>query len=154
MIGYNSFKFRDHTDSPDYFLWQVYTEWQKGKNEIIAEYNITSAQMTLMTAIYWVIQSGHDNMQAIVANAAKMDKMTTSEVLKTLQKKGLVRRKKHALDTRAKVVELTEQGLEITVKALRKVNKYNINYFSALGDSKAEFIATLQKLLNINTHEN
>lgn len=79
-----------------------------------------------------------------------MDRMTTSTVLRTLQKKGLIKREEHYSDTRAKVVELTEKGLKITVKALRQVNKYNINYFSVLRDSKDIFINLLKKISNTN----
>lgn len=106
--------------------------------------------MTILTTIYWLIQNERDPIQVAIADAAKMDKMTTSTVLRTLQKKGLITRTEHSTDTRAKVVRLTEKGIEITVKALRRVNSFNIDYFSALGDSKATFINLLQQILRIN----
>lgn len=150
MYNYNDFQFRDDRDSPDYFLWQVYSDWQNGKNIIIGEYDITSPQMTILTAIYWLIQNGRDTIQVAIADAAKMDKMTTSTVLRTLQKKGLITRTEHTIDTRAKVVSLTQKGIEITVIALRRVNNFNMEYFSTLGHSKATFINFLQQLLIIN----
>ncbi|HMR17498.1 MAG: SRPBCC domain-containing protein [Confluentibacter sp.] len=150
MLNYNDFQFREDKDSPDYFLWQVFSDWQGKKNLLIKAYNITSAQLTLLTAIYWLIQSKQDAIQTAVAEAAKMDKMTTSTVLRTLQKKGLITRKEHAVDTRAKVVSLTNKGLEITVNALQRVNSFNIHYFSALGETKATFINLLQTILKIN----
>jgi len=151
MFNCSDFKFRDDSDSPDYYLWQVFSDWQSKKNLLIGQYNITSPQMTLLTTIYWLIQNKRDPIQVAVADTAKMDKMTTSTVLRTLQKKGLITRTEHSKDTRAKVVHLTEKGIEITVKSLRQVNKFNIDYFSALGDSKATFINLLQKIITINT---
>ncbi|VXD11292.1 SRPBCC domain-containing protein [Marinoscillum sp. 108] len=151
MLDYSDFQFRNDEDSPDYFLWQVFSDWQNGKNLLIEEYNITSPQMTILTAIYWLLQNERDTIQVAVADAAKMDKMTTSTVLRTLQKKGLVTRTEHASDTRAKTVHLTKRGLETTVKSLKRVNNFNLDYFSALGDSKMTFINLLRKLLIINS---
>jgi len=150
MYNYNDFQFRNDSDSPDYFLWQVFSDWQNKKNIIINAYDITSPQMTVLTAIYWLMQSKKESIQAAIADAARMDKMTTSTVLRTLEKKGLVTRVEQLKDTRAKVVSLTQKGLELTVRSLKQVNDFNVDYFSALGDSKATFIHLLQQILIIN----
>ncbi|MGM8363326.1 SRPBCC domain-containing protein [Flavobacterium sp. ARAG 55.4] len=150
MYSYNDFQFRDDVDSPDYFMWHVFSDWQNKKNKIINNFDITSPQMTVLTAIYWLIQHKQEPIQIAIADAAKMDKMTTSTVLRTLEKKGLVSRAEQEKDTRAKVVSLTQVGLETTVKSLKQVNDFNVNYFSALGDSKVTFIHLLQQILKIN----
>ncbi|UII32253.1 SRPBCC domain-containing protein [Fulvivirga ulvae] len=150
MFDYNDFQFRDDNDSPDYFLWRVFIDWQNRKNLLIGDYGVTSPQMTVLTAIYWLIQNRQETIQVAVAGAAQMDKMTTSTVLRTLEKKGLVTRSEQLKDTRTKVVSLTKKGLELTVKCLKRVNDFNIDYFSALGQSKAMFINMLQQILIIN----
>ena len=151
MNKYQDFRFRNIDESPDYFLWQVFSQWQKRKNKLIAELDLTSAQMNVLTTIYWLKQNGKDTIQAIISDYANMDRMTTSQVIRTLQKKGLVLRQEHPIDTRAKTVELTEIGQSIVVQALKIVDTNNQDYFSILGDSKKTFIDLLKKLLKINS---
>lgn len=150
MDRYQEFQFRSDDRSPDYFLWRVFSSWQREKNKLIAQLDLTSPQMTVLTSIYWLIQNKESTIQTKIADAANMDRMTTSTVLRTLQKKDLVLRKEHHTDTRAKAVALTPRGIDVTIKALKTVDQYNIQYFSALGDSREAFIHLLQKLLKHN----
>ena len=150
MSKYKDFKFRDIDDSPDYHLWQVFSQWQKQKNKLISKFGLTSAQMTVLTSLYWLKQNNKDTIQAIVSDYANMDRMTTSQVLRTLHKKGLVIRLEHPVDTRAKTVELTKNGLNITIQALKMVDKNNLDYFSILGEAQETLIDLLKKLLKFN----
>ncbi len=120
------------------------------EEQIAAAFDITSPQLTLLTSIYWLKQNGHSTTQITIANTANMDRMTTSTVLRTLQKKGLVSRAEHETDTRAKTVALTDEGIRVTVAALNEVNSYNISYFSALGAAQKPFIEQLLVLLEKN----
>jgi DNA-binding MarR family transcriptional regulator len=79
--------------------------------------------------------------------------MTTSTVLRTLEKKGFVSRVEHSTDTRAKTVDLSVSGKKITVTALQTVNKYNEKYFSALGAKAKTFNKSLLNLLKQNNYE-
>ncbi|MDL2303503.1 MarR family transcriptional regulator, partial [Dysgonomonas sp. OttesenSCG-928-D17] len=49
--------------------------------------------------------------------------MTTSTVLRNLQKKGLISRRESTTDTRARIVELTDDGSELFAKAITKVKE-------------------------------
>ena len=151
MNKYQDFKFRNIDSSPDYFLWQVYSQWQKRKNKLISELDLTSAQMTVLTTLYWLKQNDKDTIQATISDFSNMDRMTTSQVIRTLQKKGFVVRQEHPRDTRAKTVELTEAGLSIVLKALKIVDINNQDYFSILGNSKKTFIDLLKNLLKFNS---
>ena len=150
MNKFQDFKFRNIDNSPDYFLWQVYSQWQKRKNKLIAELDLTSAQMTVLTTLYWLKQNNKDTIQAIISDYANMDRMTTSQVIRTLQKKELVIRQEHPIDTRAKIVELTEFGLSKVIQALNVVDINNQDYFSILGNSQKTFIDLMKKLLKYN----
>ena len=107
---------------------------------MISELDLTSAQKTVLTSLYWLKQSDKDTIQAIVSDYAKMDRMTTSQVIRTPEKKGLVLRKEHPVDKRTKTVEHTESGLRIVIKALKIVDINNQDYFSKLGNSQKTLI--------------
>jgi DNA-binding MarR family transcriptional regulator len=66
--------------------------------------------------------------------------MTTSTVLRTLQKKGLVKRHEHETDTRAKTVGITEIGIEIIKPAKSGRLKILINNFSLHSRNKRKVL--------------
>lgn len=138
-------------ESPDFLMWQVMNQWQKGKNVILEQYSLTSPQMTLLASILWLTQQKREVTQIVLASHAHIDPMTTSTVLRTLQKKGLIIRKEHATDTRAKLVILSKEGIKLTIQALRSVESFNKNYFNPLGDKAPEFNRALMLLLSENT---
>lgn len=153
MKSENEFKFRAEEDSSDFLLWQVYSQWQRGKNKTLEKYDLTSSQLTLLTAIYWLKQQKQDVTQILLSKTANIDRMTTSTVLRTLEKKGFVSRVEHSTDTRAKTVDLSASGKKITVTALQTVSEYNEKYFSELGTNAKTFNKMLITLLKQNKHE-
>lgn len=153
MKPQNEFKFKAEEDSSDFLLWQVYSQWQRGKNKALEKYDLTSSQLTLLTAIYWLKQQKQDVTQILLSKTANVDRMTTSTVLRTLEKKRFVSRVEHSIDTRAKTVDLSVSGKKITVIALQTVSQYNEKYFSALGANAKAFNKTLLNLLKQNKNE-
>lgn len=152
MKAVNEFKFKAVENSPDFLLWQVYSQWQRGKNKTLEKYGLTSSQLTLLTAIYWLKQQKQEVTQILLSKTANIDRMTTSTVLRTLEKKGLVSRTENSTDTRAKTVDLSASGKKITITALETVSKYNEKFFSALGASAKTFNKTLINLLKQNKY--
>ena len=147
---YLEFKFRDFDQSPDFFLWQVFQQWQKQKAKVLSILELTSSQMTVLTSIYWLKQNEKSTIQVAISDCSHMDKMTTSQVLRKLEKKGFIVRLEHPTDTRAKTVELTKHGLSVVVKALKLVDESNQEYFSILDETQNEFVNILKNLLKSN----
>jgi DNA-binding MarR family transcriptional regulator len=144
------FEFGKEEESPDFLLWQVYSQWQRGKSKELEKYNLTSSQLTLLASIYWLTQNKKEVTQILISKTANIDRMTTSTVLRTLQAKDYVTRVEHPIDTRAKTVALSAKGRKITVAALQDVSKYNKQYYSALGTSVKAFNKSLLTLLRNN----
>lgn len=153
MKSEKEFEFGEKEESPDFLLWQVYSQWQKGKNKVLEKHDLTSPQLTLLASIFWLKQQKQEVTQILLSNTANIDRMTTSTVLRTLQKKELITRVEHPTDTRAKTVDLSEIGKKITVTALQTVSKYNEKYFSTLGTTTKTFNKSLLNLLTQNKYE-
>ena len=60
--------------------------------------------------------------------------MTTSAVLRTLLKKGLIKRQEHSTDTRAKKLSITNKGKELIKKAIVTVEQTDRDFFALLGE--------------------
>jgi DNA-binding MarR family transcriptional regulator len=143
----NDFIFDQPDDSTGFLLWQVNNLWQREIKKALAVFKLTHAQFVLLANIHWLSQHEYDVTQIKLAQHAKMDPMTTSTVLRTLQSKGLVKRVEHETDTRSKTVTLTELGLEMVKQAIVKVEAFDQYFFAVLGQQKNTFNSNLIHLV-------
>lgn len=134
-------------DSTGFLLWQVTNLWQRKIKKALEEYDLTHSQFVLLASILWLSQGEESVTQILLSAHTKIDPMTTSTVLRTLQAKGLLSRQEHATDTRAKTVALTDSGVKIAQLAVKVVEKFDKDFFTPLGQDSAEFNGKLQELL-------
>jgi MarR family transcriptional regulator, organic hydroperoxide resistance regulator len=137
-------------DSTGFLLWQVTNLWQREIKKALTEFDLTHTQFVLMASIHWLALQGDDVTQVLLSSHTKIDPMTISTVLRTLQQNGLVQRKEHPTDTRAKNVVLTEKGKSVTKKAVVIVEAFDTSFFSALGTKTGDFNRKLSALLSEN----
>ncbi|SBV92357.1 MarR family winged helix-turn-helix transcriptional regulator [uncultured Dysgonomonas sp.] len=104
-----------------YLIWRVSKYWQRGKHKVLDEFGLTSSQMELLGAIYHMSRQQKEATQIVLSQETEIDPMTTSTILRNLERKGLISRRESVTDTRARIVELTEEGKELFEKAIAKV---------------------------------
>jgi DNA-binding MarR family transcriptional regulator len=143
----NSFSFEDAEDSSGFLLWQVTNLWQREIKKALEKYDLTHSQYVLLASIHWLTLHQEDVTQILLSSHTKIDPMTTSTVLRTLQNKGLLQRQEHSTDTRAKTVALTDEGKKIIKQAVKTVEKFDADFFSPLGDKTTDFNKKLILLL-------
>lgn len=144
----NPFNFEKAEDSSGFLLWQVTNLWQREIKKALEKYELTHAQFVLMASIHWLTLQNQSVTQILLSAHTKIDPMTTSTVLRTLQAKGLLQRQEHSIDTRAKTVVLTEEGKKIIKQAVKAVEKFDEEFFSTLGNKQDDFNKKLIALLN------
>lgn len=149
----NSFAVDKTEDSPGFLLWQVTNLWQREIKKALEPLGLTHSQFVLMASIHWLTLHKQEVTQILLSASTKIDPMTTSTVLRTLQTKGLVERREHLTDTRAKTVALTGSGIKITRQAVKKVEAFDQLFFSALGGGIASFNQQLLTLLSQTDHQ-
>ena len=143
----NTFSVDKAEDSSGFLLWQVTNLWQREIKKALEKYDLTHSQFVLMASIHWLTLNKIEVTQIILSSHTKIDPMTTSTVLRTLQTKGLLQRQEHSTDTRAKTVALTENGKKIIKQAVKTVESFDEQFFSVLGDKTKDFNKKLQSLL-------
>jgi len=144
----NPFQFKNAEDSSGFLLWQVTNLWQRKIKKALEPFNLTHSQFVLMASMHWLSIQKQELTQIVLSNHTKIDPMTTSTVLRTLQTKGLVKRQEHLTDTRAKTVVLTDAGTELVKKAVVAVEKFDNDFFSLLNEHLYDFNKNLELLLN------
>jgi len=141
----NCNKLENPTDDIGYLIWRISKFWQRGKHRLLDEFGLTGPQLELLGAIYHMSKMKMEATQIILSQETDIDPMTTSTVLRNLQKKGLINRRESTVDTRARVVEVTEAGSELFVKATTKVKESQKTLLENL--DKEALKTQLQRLL-------
>jgi len=120
--------------SPGFALWRVAAIWQRQVRAALVEVDLTHAQFVLLVSSAW-LQAAEDQpvTQALVSAHANTDAVMTSEVLRTLERKKLVRRLPHPTDARAKQIVLTEAGKRLSRRAIALVEAVDESFFGAPG---------------------
>ncbi len=134
-------------ESSGFLLWQVTNLWQREIRQALVPYGITHSQFVLLASTLWLSQHDAPITQVLLSNHTKIDPMTTSTVLRTLQAKGLLQRQEHATDTRAKTVALTPEGIKLARQAVKAVEQFDKKFFTTLGGKANNFNSLLQSLL-------
>src|SRR5580704_8042753 len=103
-------RFEKPEDSPGFLLWQVTNSWQRRIRRALKEIGLTHVQFVLLTTTEWLNNAQLSTTQTNVARFAHTDVMMTSQVIRTLEGKGLVTVEKDLADTRAHLLEVTPAG--------------------------------------------
>jgi DNA-binding MarR family transcriptional regulator len=141
------FSFDKSEESTGFLLWQVTNLWQREIKKALEKYELTHSQFVLLASIHWLTLDRQSVTQILLSNHTKIDPMTTSTVLRTLQSKGLIKRQEHETDTRAKTVGLTDIGLKNIKQAIKTVEQFDKMFFGSLDNETKEFNNKLNKLL-------
>ncbi|UXE66524.1 MAG: winged helix-turn-helix transcriptional regulator [Chryseotalea sp. WA131a] len=143
----NTFSVEKSEDSSGFLLWQVTNLWQREIKKALEPFDLTHSQFVLMASIHWLTLHKQDVTQILLSAHTKIDPMTTSTVLRTLQTKGLLQRHEHLTDTRAKTVGLTDIGKKIIKQAVKTVETFDKTFFATLGNKTQLFNQQLLTLL-------
>jgi DNA-binding MarR family transcriptional regulator len=146
-------RFERADDSPGFLLWQLTNLWQQRIRSALAPLHITHVQFVLLASIAWLTDSGVLVSQVMLSRHAHTDVMMTSEVVRTLEEKGLVTRAVHPDDPRARVVSLTVEGRRVVLQAMVQVEAVDEQFFKASGEQASTFLHQMQQLVQANTQE-
>lgn len=141
-------KFSSPSNSPGFLLWQVTNLWQRRIREALKEVNLTHVQFVLLASLVRLAEEKLVISQTDLSRFAKTDIMMTSQVLRALQKKGLITRSPHPEDSRAKCLSATAEGIEVVNMALQLVEQEDDAFFATLEGDLASFVASLRSLVH------
>ncbi len=128
-------------------LWQVYSEWNRGVKRALDSIDLTPSQSMILSSLLFLSKLQEHVTQIDLSLHSKIDPMTTSTIIRILERKELVKRKEHATDTRAKVVVLTSYGTKMTKQAVKIIEKFDVQFFESLANRSKTFHSSLTMLL-------
>ncbi len=132
------------TDSPGFLLWHATLRWQRGIAEALAPLDLTHVQFVLLACAWWLNEHGDPPNQVAVAAQAGTDVKMTSQVLRTLERKGLIERQVDAADTRARRIRVTRRGTALAPRAIAVVEEVDARFFANV--PRREALRVLRRL--------
>lgn len=134
------------TDSPGLLLWRATLRWQRAVAAALKPLDLTHVQFVLLASTWWLTSvAGETPSQRRLAEHAGTDPMMTSQVVRTLEGKGLITRAEHPTDSRARALSVTRRGAGLARRALAVVEAADAEFFAAAGD-QAALLTVLRRL--------
>jgi MarR family transcriptional regulator, organic hydroperoxide resistance regulator len=140
-------RFERPEESPGFLLWQVTNSWQRRIRRALKGVGLTHVQFVLLTSTDWLNDAKLPATQSNVAKFAHTDVMMTSQVVRTLEGKGLVVVEEDPSDSRAHLLRVTPTGRQLVKRALELVEDADGAFFGPLARDSARFGEMLNLLI-------
>lgn len=137
---------QDSAKSPGFLFIKTYNQWYGKIQQTLKKIELTHPQFVLLAVIAYLSHQGIQPTQKMISSHASMDVMTTSQVLRLLEKKAYIKRGPHPADTRAKAICLLPAGEEKINVAVPLIEGVDTAYFGALGRDLSGFTDLLRRL--------
>ena len=124
-------------DSPGFLLWHATLRWQRGVAQALAPLDLTHVQFVLLACTWWLNEQGERPSQIALAAQAGTDIKMTSQVLRSLERKGLIEREVDTVDTRARRLRVTRRGKRLAPRAIAVVEQVDSDFFADVPGAEA-----------------
>ncbi len=142
----NPFSYKSSNDATGFLLYKTHSLWQREIKRNLKPFGITHTQFVILASTQWLILQQNEVTQIDIARHTQLDVMMTSNVIRTLEKKKILKRKNHPSDTRAKLINLTALGLKTLKSSVKCVEDFDRKFFNSLENSST-FNQELLRLL-------
>ena len=133
-----------------YLLWQAANHWQRQMRAVLAPHGVTPVQFLLLSGLFELGEAGGIPVKQVTpARHCNTDPMMTSQVLRSLEKAGLLRRAVNSEDRRAIAVEITETGVSLVQRAIAGVRETDARFHAPLAAHGEAFGDALQMLCGV-----
>lgn len=98
---------------------------------------LTHAQMVLLGSLWWMEDRTGPPSQRELADHAGTDRMMTSQVVRALQRRGLIMRIEDPDDARVWRLRLTGDGRELAERAVKVMDALDDEFFAEINRTTA-----------------
>ncbi|MCX4985217.1 MarR family winged helix-turn-helix transcriptional regulator [Streptomyces sp. NBC_00572] len=135
-----------------FLVWRLSMKWRVAVDRAVAPMGLTHAQYVVMASLYGMSRSGLRPSQRALADRTGLEPLYVSKLARALEASGLVARTRDPDDPRAMQLSLTEQGRDVTRRAIKVVQGLLDQLLEPLGGQNSprtrEFTRELATLLD------
>jgi DNA-binding MarR family transcriptional regulator len=116
-----------------YALMTAANAWRAELGDVLASRQITPAQFFVLAALLHLSGRGRPApMQRDLAERTGIDPNTMSQVVRALERRGVIARGPHPDDSRAVALSLTREGLPLARECAARARDLNRRYFAGV----------------------
>ncbi|MFF9850938.1 MarR family winged helix-turn-helix transcriptional regulator [Streptomyces litmocidini] len=104
-----------------FLVWRLSMKWRVAVDRAVAPLGLTHAQYALLGSLHGMARSGRRPSQRQLADHTGLEALYVSKLARALETAGLVDRTRDPDDPRAMRLSLTEQGHDVTRRAIQVV---------------------------------
>ena len=138
--------FKRAEDSPGFLLWRLTNKWQAQQRAALKSFGLTHVQFVLLATLTYAANKSSFTQKQL-AQYAQVDVMMTSQVIRKLEEKGLIKREPSKIDARAFTINPTQAGIELANRTVKEVETVDRQFFGSLG-ADCEKLVTMMRRLN------
>jgi DNA-binding MarR family transcriptional regulator len=133
-----------------FLLWQVSKLWQQHLALALKDLGLPPTQAVILANVLRLSEEGGEVTQSSLSKATKVDRMTASQTLKSLETKRLITRRSSKSDSRTNQIRLTDHGRETAFEAVARLAAAHQTFFRSLKGDKRTMVSYLQRLVRAN----
>ncbi|KFF98260.1 MarR family transcriptional regulator [Streptomyces europaeiscabiei] len=107
--------------TPGFLVWRLSMKWRVAVDRAVAPLGLTHAQYALVASLYGMHRAGQRPSQRQLADHTGLEALYVSKLARALETAGLLERTRDPRDPRAVRLVLTEQGRDVTRRAIEVV---------------------------------
>ncbi|MBX7101538.1 MAG: MarR family winged helix-turn-helix transcriptional regulator [Myxococcaceae bacterium] len=131
--------------SPGFHLWHASLAWKSAVAQALEPQGLTPTQFFMLGAVGWHLKTrGEAPTQALAAKRTGLDPMTTSQVVRALEKAKLLTRRDDPADSRSWRLELSAEGQARLVAAAAAVRAVDLRIFGGPGEAREALVTALR----------
>lgn len=138
--------------TPGFLVWRLSMKWRVAVDRAMVPLGLTHAQYSLVASLHGMQRTGERPSQRRLADHTGLEPLYVSKLARSLESAGLVERTRDPRDPRAVQLALTDQGRELTGRAITVVQGLLRQFLAPLGGLDApraqEFTRDLATLLD------
>jgi DNA-binding MarR family transcriptional regulator len=139
--------------TPGFLVWRLSMKWRVAVDRAVAPLGLTHAQYALVASLHGMHRAGLRPSQRQLADHTGLEALYVSKLARALETAGLLERARDPRDPRAVRLALTEEGREVTRRAIDVVQgllHQLMEPFGGLDSARArEFTRELTTLLDV-----
>ncbi|WP_371218695.1 MarR family winged helix-turn-helix transcriptional regulator [Orientia tsutsugamushi] len=136
-------------ESPSFTFAQAYFTWKRITDRALDAVSLTHTQYVFMGTLFELEKHQDKATQNDLAKLTNSDVAMTSQILRTLQKRGLVLREQIEGDERTKYSSLSPAGKKLVKKAAEIMKTNEKEYFAPVEKDMEQFLTYLKVLTRV-----
>lgn len=131
--------------SPGFLLWHATLRWQREVAAALTDEGLTHVQFLVLSSCWWLSRTAHVPSQREIALHAGVDQVMTSQVVRALERDGLLERTRDEIDGRVVRVRVTPAGRSLAARSVVTMDEVDAEFFACCAPL-GEFLEQLRRL--------